>query len=477
MDDVHHEENVSARHHATSMGEADAWHLLARTGFAPTAQELTAYARLSHSAAVERLLATAAQQAITPVPAELSRYEPRPAHFKELSVEEKKQFRQLQFRRGLELRAWWMEEMLVTPSPLTEHMTLFWHNHFVSSLQKVKSAPLMLAQNELLRRDALGNFGDLLHATAKDPAMMLYLDTEQDRKAQPNENFAREVMELFTLGIGHYTEQDVREAARAYTGWSVDRETGAFIDRPLQHDNGVKTVLGQSGNFDGDEVLDILLEQPATATWITEKLWRDLISDRPDTDAVARYAAVFRQHYEIRPLLRALLLSDAFWARSNRATLIKSPVELIAGSARQLGIHRLDPRLLAVASRSLGQDLFAPPNVKGWPGGLAWINSTTLLARKQFLDRLTRGEEMPVPKRLQLALATPDAALMPAVDANAPEYNASAWLDRLAIHPADQRRAARHLLLAAAPDETITADSPGADYIHALILDPVYQLK
>ncbi|HET9112966.1 MAG TPA: DUF1800 domain-containing protein [Burkholderiales bacterium] len=453
---------------ATAMGDADAWHLLTRTGFAPNPQELANYAGLSRTEAVDRLLTNPSQQAVTPVPADLEAYMPRPEHFKDLSPDEKKQFRRQQARRNLELEAWWMQEMMVTPAPLTEHMTMFWHNHFVSSSQKVKSAQLMLRQNELLRRYALGNFGDMLHAMAKDPAMILYLDTQQNRKGQPNENFAREVMELFTLGIGHYSEQDVKEAARAYTGWSVDRTTGAFINRPGQHDNGIKTVLGQSGDFNGDDVLNILLEQPATAEWITRKLWRELISTDPDPLTIKRDAAIFRRHYEIRPLLRALLLSDAFWSDKNRGNLVKSPVELIVGSVRQLQIHP-DPRALAIASRQLGQNVLAPPNVKGWPGGDAWINSTTLLLRKQFLDRITRGQEMPIPQKL-----LPDGA---PEDATSFACDPEAWLSRLTPGSPQQRRAVQTGLLAVAPVDAISDNLPAAEYLHALLLDPAYQLK
>ncbi len=453
---------------ATAMGEADAWHLLTRTGFAPDPQELASYAGLSRTAAVDRLLAGATQHAVTAVPADLAVYTPQPEHFKDLSPDEKKQFRQRQARLNLELEAWWFEEMVATPAPLTEHMTMFWHNHFVSSSQKVKPAQLMLRQNELLRRYALGNFGDMLHAVAKDPAMILYLDTQQDRKAQPNENFAREVMELFTLGIGHYSEQDVKEAARAYTGWSVDRTTGTFINRPAQHDNGIKTVLGRSGNFNGDDVLNILLAQPAAAEWITRKLWREFISTDPDPHTIARDAAIFRQRYEIRPLLRALLLSDAFWSAKNRGNLVKSPVDLIIGSVRQLQIHP-DPRALAIASRQLGQNVFAPPNVKGWPGDDAWINSTTLLLRKQFLDRITRGQEMPIPQKLLPTDAQEDTMSF--------TCDPQAWLSRLTPGSAEQRRSVQTELLAVAPVNTISPALPAAEYLHDLLLDPAYQLK
>jgi uncharacterized protein (DUF1800 family) len=188
-----------------------------------------------------------------------------------LSEEERKLALRAQAENGAELRSWWLTEMLTTRSPLTEKMVLFWHNHFVSSLQKVRSPVLMYRQNLLLRKHALGYFGDMLHEVSKDPAMVVYLDNASNRKAQPNENFAREVMELFTLGEGNYVEHDIKEAARAFTGWSIDLDTGQFLSRPLIHDDGVKTVLGRSGNFDGDAVLDILLAQPQTAEFIVRK--------------------------------------------------------------------------------------------------------------------------------------------------------------------------------------------------------------
>jgi uncharacterized protein (DUF1800 family) len=272
-------------------------------------------------------------------------------------------------------------------------MTLFWHNHFVSSVQKVKSAKLMLDQNRLLRKHALGNFGELLHAVGKDPAMVVYLDSATSRRGSPNENFAREVMELFTLGEGNYSEQDIKEAARAFTGWSIEPATGAFRWRPMIHDDGEKTVLGVSGRLDGDAVLDILLAQPQTAEHLTRKLWREFVSPTPDEPEVRRIAARFRAAgYDLRVALRELLGSRAFWAGENRQALIKSPVDFVIGSFNSLGMEPPDAAALAGLLRQLGQDLFAPPNVKGWPGGENWINSSTLLTRKQMAERLLRRE-------------------------------------------------------------------------------------
>jgi uncharacterized protein (DUF1800 family) len=222
--------------------------------------------------------------------------------------------------------------------------------------------------------------------------MLIWLDNAGSRKQAPNENFAREVMELFTLGEGHYTEQDVKEAARAFTGMSIDRDSGEFRWRPAFHDRGVKTVLGKSGAFDGDDVLDILLARPETAEFIVGKLWREFISPAPDLAEVRRLAALWRDAgYEIKPLLRAMLLSPAFWSPENRQALIKSPVDLVVGTMRTYEMRPMDMRPAVLACAGLGQNVFSPPNVKGWPGGETWINAATLLGRRQWLERVFRG--------------------------------------------------------------------------------------
>jgi len=487
------------------MGFDDARHLLVRTGFGPTEAEVRAYAGLTREQAVTKLLRDTRTTAGTPPPdwtAETTplRY-PRP---EDATPEERKAFQRLQVRHGLELRAWWVQEMLATPSPLTERMTLFWHNHFVSSQQKVRFARLMYTQNATLRANALGNFGTLLHAASKEPAMLIYLDVAQSRKGQPNENFAREVMELFTLGEGQYTEQDIKEAARAFTGWSLDRDTGQYLFRPGIHDTGVKTVLGRSGRFDGDAVLDVILAQPQTAEYITAKLWREFVSADPDPREVKRIAQVFRgQDYDVKAALRGLLLSDAFWATDNRGTLVKSPVELVVGTLRQLEVAPGSALPFAVASSGMGQNLFSPPNVKGWPGGETWINSNTLLARKQFLDRLARTDDAPLPMAMMAMAGEPLAAQEKATVAsqdvqdedklraqrfaqqmdrglrNVP-FDAAQWVARRpGTTPEAKLQAAQALLLPLAP---VTADRPHGDvdavaFVRATLLDPAYQLK
>ena len=377
---------------AAPMGEADARHLLGRAGIGTRPADVATFAGLSREAAIERLLAPTATGDPSPPPAELLAYV-SPQRLRMLSEEERKEMRK---RSGVALRAWWVDAMLRAPTPadqLRERMTLFWHNHFVSSIEKVHSPKLMLEQNRLLRRHALGSFAELLHAVGKDPAMVVYLDSATNRKGSPNENFAREVMELFTLGEGNYGERDIKEAARAFTGWSVEPETGEYRWRPFAHDEGEKTVLGIRGRLDGDAVLDILLARPETGDFVVRKLWREFVSPEPNEREVIRIGERWRASgHDMRVALRELLGGRAFWARDNRLALVKSPVDWVVGTFNTLAVEPPEAPALALALRQLGQDLFAPPNVKGWPGGDAWINSNTLLVRKQMAERLLRRE-------------------------------------------------------------------------------------
>ena len=314
--------------------------------------------------------------------------------------------------------------------------------------------------------------------------MLVYLDSAASRRGEPNENFAREVMELFTLGEGEYAEADIKEAARAFTGWSVNPDSGEFLWRPFAHDDGVKTVLGRSGTLRGDDVLDILLAQPATAEFIAAKLWREFVSPAPSNEAERRDAARIAQRfrdsgYDIKSVLRELFLSDAFWAPENRATLVKSPVELVVGTLRQLDIEVSDPLPFTLLLRRLGQDLFSPPNVKGWPGGEAWINSTRLLARKQFLERLTRVDDGPSEMRV---LETPPAGMGKlAMQARARAFRA---MNDIRFHSRDwlhqfegKEFAAQLVLLPGLPARQGAGESYGLDLVRVLVSDPMYQLK
>lgn len=388
------------------MGFDEARHLLSRTSFGPIPRDVETLASLDYGAAVDRLLENPRRTALTPAPRWVNeglknvREEQREAVEKLNAARsqnggDKKQaagiVRPIQ-EQGRELRNWWVEEMLVTDQPFVERMTLFWHNHFTSSLQKVRFAPALYFQNALFRREALGNFATLLRAVARDPAMLIYLDGVRSVARQPNENFGRELLELFTLGEGNYTEADIKAAARAFTGWSIDPTSGAFIDRVQQHDGGEKTFLGQTGRFGGDDIIAILLRNPHTAETIVRKLWIEFVSMKPDPDEVKRLAAVFRTGgYEIKPLMRAMFLSPAFRDPANRGGLIKSPVDLVVGSVRMLGLPVPEKTGLVRMMQGLGQVPFDPPNVKGWTGGESWISTYTMLLRQQFLRRMVEA--------------------------------------------------------------------------------------
>jgi uncharacterized protein (DUF1800 family) len=286
------------------------------------------------------------------------------------------------------LQGIWLYRMIFTAHPLRERMTLFWHNHFATSNVKVANTALMQRQNDLLRRYALGSFAALLAAIGKDPAMLIWLDSTANRKAHPNENYAREVMELFTLGRGHYSERDLQQAARAFTGWFVLR--GRFREVMQQHDQGEKTILGRTGAFDGDAVPAILLEQPACAEFVCTKLVRAFVTETdPITpDLVAPLAAEFRASgYEIRVPVRTILRSAFFHDRAMRRRRVKSPVEHAVGTIRALEIvsPTVQADALAEACTRMGQSLYAPPSVAGWDGGPAWVNSTTMLNRTNLV--------------------------------------------------------------------------------------------
>jgi uncharacterized protein (DUF1800 family) len=464
--------------HAAGIGYEGARHLLNRTGFGATDAEVAQLASLERGAAVDRLLASARREASAAPPAFLDAPFDRFYRVNNLPAEERMAVQRRLAQESFELRAWWLREMADTPSPLTERMTLFWHNHFATSQRKVRSLQLMYRQNALLRSEALGNFATLLHAIAKDPAMLVYLDNAGSRRQAPNENFAREVMELFTLGEGHYGEQDVKEAARAFTGWSLDRQTGEFTYRRMWHDYGTKTVLGKTGRLDGDEVLDILLARPETARFIAAKLWREFVSPVPDAEEVSRWATVFRDaKYEVKPLLRAALTSEAFWSPANRGALVKSPVDLVVGTLRTFGIHPLDLRPAVFACAALGQNPFAPPNVKGWAGGDAWIDSATLLGRRQFIDRVFRGSDPMAadgPMRVGASAAPPGQALRRMLERGMGDYAFDA--DRFARTLAAEARVDA-LLLAYPAVNAPDADMPFGDRVRALVADASYQLK
>jgi uncharacterized protein (DUF1800 family) len=279
-------------------------------------------------------------------------------------------------------QAWWIYRMVTTRVPLREKLALFWHGHFATSIHKVEDTQLMLQQVDTFRRLGFGSLRELVLAVAKDPAMIVWLDGESNVKEHPNENFARELMELFTCGIGNYTEQDVQQAARAFTGWH--RIGSQFVFNAEAHDTGAKKILGRRGKFDGGDVIDLLMAHAATARFIARKLLRFFAAPQPTDDVVAEAAALYdRTQLNTRSFLRELFQSQYFFSEECRRTRIASPAEFVIGIARTLNLRQ--PALDLVGQMNpMGQELLAPPNVKGWDGEEKWINATTLAARMTY---------------------------------------------------------------------------------------------
>lgn len=433
---------------AYALSVTDARHLLARTGFDPTWKEIEPLLLLSRSQAVELIVNKANTRPSKPMPAHLLST-PEESHESMLSRSdsERHNAQKRERERLEELQSWWIEQMVATKTPLSEQMTLFWHNHFTSSIQKVRTTRLMAQQHHTQRSHALGNFADLLKSMIYDPAMLRYLDAANNRKAQPNENFARELLELFTLGIGNYNEQDIKEASRAFSGWTVNRDNGNFHFKTKEHDNDQKTFLKQTGNFNGDDIVRIILEQPATSLLISTKLWKTFISETENPKQIQQIAKQWQvQHrYAIKPLLKDLLNTPDFWADANRGRLIKSPTDYVVGLLRvwQLPNQKSDQWRNHISM--LGQDLFNPPNVKGWEGGNSWITTNTLVAREQLMQHFLHNTGGMRTKKLPETWNTATEKL---------------W---------------REVLLALPP-----SDTPGGrpvQQIEAWLLDPVFQVK
>jgi uncharacterized protein (DUF1800 family) len=328
------------------------------------------------------------------------------------------------------LKAWWLYRVLYDPDVLREKLTLFWHGHFATSNRKVNNLTLMLAQNELFRKHALGPFADLAGGVVGDAAMLVWLDGAGSKKEKPNENFGREFLELFTLGIGNYTEKELREAARAFTGWSIEKGAGVFHE--AGHDAGEKTFLKRTGAWKSADIVRITLEQPACAEFLCKKLYRYFV--REDEDPSAELLRPLTQelrdrNYDIGHLVGVILRSRHFYDSAVRRQRIACPVEFSAGLLRSLEVPRADVRLLALAlaCERQGQDLFYPPNVKGWDGGKTWLNSTTVLERGNWCNDIIWGN----------------------ADFGLKTYDPLAWAKRSGIAPAKAAEALLDLLLQA----------------------------
>ncbi len=346
-------------------------HLLRRTGFAPSPSELRAALSVGADATVERLITAVDDSA-------------RHDELDELGSA-------LAARDDIQaLRGWWLQRMCHTRRPLHARMAVFWHDHFATSNAKVRSAAMMLQQLRTFERHALGRFEDLLLAISRDPAMIVWLDGSENIKGRPNENYARELFELFGLGVGNYTETDIREAARAFTGWH--QRSGCYRFSRLEHDDGEKVVFGQRGRFDGADVVRLTLQHPACARFLATKLLREFLGPQPPEPLVAELASRLREtEYDMAASLRTLLTSRAMFDPRWYRARIKSPIEFVVGIVRSLEM-RAPADALATAVSQLGQRLFEPPSVKGWDDHRAWLNSATMLLRLNVANQATRTD-------------------------------------------------------------------------------------
>jgi len=383
--------------------ERAAAHLLNRVCFSAPIEQIEMLMKQTPDQALQRLLYYEYTPESCPDPSCAEPSVPSPdAVPKSQSNEQERQMQRKEQQRmekehGMELQAWWIQRMVTTPRPLQEKLTLFWHGHFATSFVKVKNAYLMWLQNETLRRNANGNFKKMLLEISRDPAMIVWLDNNSNVKGKPNENYAREVMELFTLGEGHYTEQDIKESARAFTGWSYRKQgSQQFQFQPKQHDVGEKVFMGKKGNWDGDDIINIIFEQPHCARFIVNKLWVYFAYENPEPEVVDGLAQILRENnYDLKPLLWKLFSCRAFYSERAIHAQIKSPAQLVVGSFQILKRELPDdPNLLQIilnVFRLMGQELFAPPDVDGWDGGLAWVNTASLLLRYNFSNYLVHG--------------------------------------------------------------------------------------
>jgi uncharacterized protein (DUF1800 family) len=359
-------------------------HLYRRAGFGRRPDEIDAAVVAGYGASVEHLLDRSrpdpAAAALTP-PQLTTTFTP-PSKDPTTAMAEARSLAQ----EGRSLALWWLQRMAAASSPLPEKLALLWHGHFATSLQKVRYPKLMYDQNQLFRALGAGSFASLTHAVAKDPAMLVWLDASTDKKSHPNENFSRELMELFTLGIGNYSEDDVREAARCFTGWVFDRQTGSFALQARQHDNDVKTVLGHTGNLTGEDVIDLVTHSPVGARYVVAKLWSHLSypvkpSDSVVSDLVPGYAA----DLDLTGLLRGIFMHPQFTSDTALKGLVKQPIEYVAGSLRALRLP-VDQLVFLAVLEELGQVPFAPPSVGGWPQNAYWLSTAAATARLRFAN-------------------------------------------------------------------------------------------
>ncbi|MCS7081527.1 MAG: DUF1800 domain-containing protein [Bacteroidetes bacterium] len=455
-------------------------HLLRRVGIGPRRSEILWAYEYGRTHGITALVDALLAPSPMPNPPGSWALEP-PQSLRGLSQQEVQAI-QAQWRTWLgELRAWWITQMRQQGLNIRERMVLFWANHFVVEASKVQIPHYLYGLLDLFRRQALGNVKELTKAVGKTPAMLIYLDGVQSRAGNPNENYARELLELFTMGIGHYTEQDVVEAARAFTGWYIDGLEGRL--NPQRFDAGTKTFLGRTGPWTADDIVEIIFEQPVTARFLCRKLYRHFVYVTPNEDIVEGLAQIMRAHqYELRPVLRALLSSAHFFEEAVMGAQIKSPVEAIVGAARALELPAGVEAFLYDACRQAGQDLLDPPDVAGWPGYRSWISTTTLPIRWRATDGLIDGRTLRgtrLSARADLLRLVRTQISQPQ-DAETLVRELVGWLWGLAPS-VDRLRMLLEVLLQGIPAYEWGLDKPGAELrlqglVKYLLRQPEYQL-
>jgi hypothetical protein len=430
-------------------------HLLSRTGFGGTQEEIDQVMSLGPQKAADWMLdfpdAPAEEIDAEDTP-DLSSIAGIPSSFHQIQLqqanktpEEKKALQQALSMANREavtaIQTWWLNRMAHGDYPLHEKLTFLWHGHFTSSAKDERAAMLLWRQNELLRRNAAGNFETFVRQVSRDPAMIDYLNNNENKKQHPNENYARELMELFTLGIGNYTEDDIKQSARAFTGWSHDGENYVFQEK--QHDDGIKKFFGHSGNFNGDDIITLILQKPVCTKYIAGKVFKWFGYDNQDDSLAEALGQELRaSKLELRPLLRTILTSRAFYGPLAVGTQIKGPVQLVMGTIRMLELKVPSMQAMNGLLNQMGQVPLMPPNVKGWPGGQMWINTSTLFIRYNTcvmltggdipaLNKITRkgqtGKPIP-PGRVEVGTFNPDSQ-------GTPEQLVDEWVARLIQRP------------------------------------------
>lgn len=482
-------------------------HLLWRAGFGPSAGDLESLGSMDTGKLLHRLISDSVG---SPVMLDVADNEIKTSYVattpdmlrlnmenagqqKANAEKNRRRLAQLSRQNIKQLNLEWLNQMVLSKQQLREKMSLFWHGHFAASSGNILHQQQLL---NVIRQHALGNFKELLRGVSRSATMINYLNNNQNRKNRPNENFAREVMELLTLGRGHYTEQDVKEAARAFTGWGANGK-GEFVFRKQQHDTGIKTIFGRSGNFNGDDVLNMLLENKQTAIHITSMIYRYCVNEKINQSHVNELAdKFFGSGYDITALLTSIFKSEWFYHENNIGTHIKSPIELIVGLRRMLPLDIRNPEVQLLTQRLLGQTLFYPPNVAGWPGGYSWIDSSSLMLRMQLPKMITNEQD------LRLAPKDNDDQMMGMKDQvmekvkNAPRINRqsinadinwSAYIQNLSSVKRDQlvSTLASWLLISPPADTTVikkfTDDADRESFIKSctihLMCLPEYQLS